>query len=740
MTKWNSEFGQFTIESATNTYAEYTLTSTNPFVTNWPWSSITNPICSFTNIGASIVDTVFQLPSVLNAISIATNFQLKNVGTEPIAITTYTGATIFTLGIGNIVNLIVINTTSDNASSWQYNQLNVTVETVANASDVAGPGLGVESGLLFPQNEVQDLDLTGTTSISPYVIATMMPNTTFVIRPGGGYILLPDATTTDVGSQMTIKNSSNGSVIILTDTINAYFIDLNTTISGVGAPYGNSQIVLAPNEAVVIEYTGVVSFPITSQNYYMYYTLAKVNQISSLLAQTTIDLPSIPPLSPTVIGATIILTDIFNFFDSTGTATGTYTYEVPFPVSKFYFVTLTSSQSEADFPTVILNFAEGGPGFQVILNFDIQFVLIFVQYNGQVIIFGAQGGGGIGSEIPPLTIVGNNTTSTAPAEPYTTSEYQGSPTDPLMLFPCLSCSDLQNAVYTLTNYPNSASSTSIYGQQTGYTDTNGNPVQTMGVTNGTINSFLTTYFDSTGSYPNNILRSSLNPNNFSGVISGYDTNNNPISTMQSTNAVGNGVLSSLLYLAAADSVFKPSLNISGAYGSDYSFLISGAPNTLSPYYGYVTSIQNVVTSGTYSNFLQYVDANNNPLNLWFIEAASSLQTGIQLYNNGTNWMMPELLGNYSTLGTTSNSFVVQGQLSAIFGGSLTSSGYYTFWGGLIIQWGFFNVLDSSTDITVTFPITFPNAGFFAMVGAQSLSSAPVPMYWGVLLVLQRQHF
>lgn len=627
ITSWTSEFGQFTIEPSSATYQTYTLTSTTPFITNWPWVSTANAIATFTTIHATVSDAIFQLPSVLN-ISIATNFQLKNTGTEDILITTYSEATIFTLGVGNIVNLVVISNANDNASSWLYNQLNVSVETVANASDVAGPGLSVETGLLFPQNIVVDLDLG--TGPSPYVLSPMQPNTTFVIRPAGGSILLPDATTSDIGSQMTFKNSSNGSVIIQTNSTNAYLIDLNTT-SGSGAPYGNTSIALAPNECVVIQYDGPVNFPISLQTYYMYYTLAKVNQISSLLSQATLDLPSTPPVSPTVIGATVVMTDIINFFDSTGTATGTYTYNIPYPVNKVYYVTLSSSQSSDIFPEVILNFGNGGAGFQVILSYTVQIVFIFVQSNGQVVIFGAQGPGSIGFNLPALTIVGNNTTSTSPPRAFTVSEFQGEPENPLMLFPCLSCDDLQNSTYSLTNYPDSASSLTIFGKQQGFTDGDGNPVQQIKVTTGTNYSLIKQSFDTTGTYPLVHIASPVGVKNVR-----FDTS----------------------YTDGGDGNFKPTITLTSNVDSNYGASFIVVPADISTNYrGVVTQLANGVDSTSFNIFTQYPDINGKPISAWYSQVTGVTETGIKQYYNsgGGTWMRPELVGTVASLGTNNNS-------------------------------------------------------------------------------------
>ena len=57
--------------------------------------------------------------------------------------------------------------------------------------------------------------------------------------------------------------------------------------------------------------------------------------------------------------------------------------------------------------------------------------------------------------------------------------------------------------------------------------------------------------------------------------------------------------------------------------------------------------------------------------------------------------------------------------------SLTNTGYYTLSGGLILQWGSVSGVSSSSSVTVTLPIAFPNGGFAAFATANSSASSPV---------------
>ena len=49
--------------------------------------------------------------------------------------------------------------------------------------------------------------------------------------------------------------------------------------------------------------------------------------------------------------------------------------------------------------------------------------------------------------------------------------------------------------------------------------------------------------------------------------------------------------------------------------------------------------------------------------------------------------------------------------------SLAASGYQRLPGGLIIQWGITSSIVNDTYVTVTFPLTFPNAMFAAYASA-----------------------
>jgi len=741
--EWNSVFGEFTVEPTNATIGAYSLTSTNPFIMNWSWNGTQNVVCTYTNLSASIAGTNIQLPSVLNA-SIGWNFQFKNTGTQSIAINTYTGANIFNLGVGNIANIIVVSTINDNAASWQYNQLNVTVQTVASASAVAGPGLSVTSGLLFPQQQVVTLDLSATTPSAPYLLNSIDPNTTYVIRPNGGYILLPDAGTSDIGSQITFKNSANGSVVILTNTINTYYIDINTTNFGPSVPYGNAQVVIAPNESVLIEYTGPVDFPITSMQYLMYYTVAKVNQPSNLLAQTTIDLPALPPVGSITLGATVVMTDVINFYDSTGIATGTYNYIVPYPVNKIYYVALISSQPSSTFPTVILNFASGGLGHQLILNYTQQSAIIYVALDGQVVVFGASGSGGGGSgTIPAYTLVGNNTSSVAPAAPHSTADYQGSIAAPAMLFPCFSCADLQNAVYNITNYPDGAGTPTIFGRQRGYTDGNGNPVQNMYITNGTESAEFLQEYDATGAFPNNKITASTNVNISAEATIGYDINNNPYTSFLTTSVAGEYASIVTNYGDGGDAVLKPQYNLTNTLGSNtYSTSISSAVNGVANNYnGFYTQVYSQIDNATFNVIEQYPDVNNNMYSSWYSAISSTATTGIKLYNDDVNWMMPEIIGDVATLGNTAQSiatysgfkstqfvsgdWIIQVAGSAFFPVDPAFTGLYisgTLNNANIVNGGGSFDLDLVALGVLSGPITGTRAGSASIVSGYSVSS------------------
>lgn len=69
-------------------------------------------------------------------------------------------------------------------------------------------------------------------------------------------------------------------------------------------------------------------------------------------------------------------------------------------------------------------------------------------------------------------------------------------------------------------------------------------------------------------------------------------------------------------------------------------------------------------------------------------------------------------------------------IATAFGNSLTASGYQQLPGGLILQWGSLGAIFNSTNINITFPITFPAAalslsGLVSMSGSVTGSISPV---------------
>jgi hypothetical protein len=90
-----------------------------------------------------------------------------------------------------------------------------------------------------------------------------------------------------------------------------------------------------------------------------------------------------------------------------------------------------------------------------------------------------------------------------------------------------------------------------------------------------------------------------------------------------------------------------------------------------------------------------------------------------ILGNGTsapNFVAPSTTGNLLTSnGTTWASATLASTFTSLFAQSISTNGYITLPGGLIIQWGTTSSIGFDTDTTINFPLSFPTACFSVVI-------------------------
>lgn len=391
-TTWINPFNNSQVPTTTSSVEEYTVTTT-PFILTWAWTGQPNPIAFNTILTTSTAENVVQMPPVASGqVGFATFIWNKST-TDTLALQDAAGNSLGVLLEQSITQVVLLDTVSESVSSWGVIQLNVEVSSIIDPSTIAGQGLGVADSLLYVDWTYNEINLGESPTVSPWSMPSWTANGLYVFRFTPGEIILPATGGGDVGKMNIFKNLTNG-IIIINIPNDTYQIDINITLQNstvIGG--GLSSIILAPNEAVGINYCGQVTL-LSPETQFLYSVVTKVSSNSALLQQSVILLPTTPPISqPVVLDVSTTVADVIFITDADPAlpASGGYTYLVPYPIAKVYYFAMETVNPGV---SVTIYFGSISDATSFSITPAIGLIACYVALDGTVLLINGGGGGG----------------------------------------------------------------------------------------------------------------------------------------------------------------------------------------------------------------------------------------------------------------------------------------------------------------------------------------------------------
>ena len=704
---WVNPFNNAQIPTTTQSVVTYNFNDVRIpgqqviFPLTWAWTEGINPIAYNTilsdNGRTDEAESIVMMPPVASGSVGFATFMTNQSTTNAITMQDNAGNNLGQLPAQACIQLVLLNTSVEDTSSWAVIPMNVPIQTITNPVSVAGQGLAVsDEDQLYVEYVYTELNLANYTN-NTYTLPSWNANFLYVFRYTSGTVILPSAAGSDTGKTNIFKNLTNGTITIQVPTDSLYQIDINIILQGstvIGG--GLTSIILLPNEAVGLSYSGQITL-VNTTTAFLYTIVTQVNTSSALVQQATLYLPQTPPSpSPQALDINIVTADVIFITDANqaAPASGSYTFFVQYPVAKIYYFAMEVVNNEVDIPTVTISFGNSNPSNQISISPLTGLVQCYVATDGTVIIANINS-----SSLPFATqqqaIAGVSTsTIISPATLAGVLDYYYTDiSDTSAGVPFSGVLTLGDIVDTLT-----AGSVTIGGRVNG-------ALQQLYTVNAAIG----------GHIPYSTARTNVS-----------DDGSYTLADMFSTNNVsGSSSLIKSSYSANGTGTFKPYniISVQNPDGSSSSSVM--AANAQSGTHGF--SCYNTTTSSnaTYCAEQIYPDSSNNASSGYFLGNGSGHNTGWQLTWTNRLSLLGILLG-MGALGTTGSSvtafadFIFQ-QVGANFYQVIPSPSGGS---GIIIQMGTGTIPYNTFSTTVTLPIAFPTTAYTALAIDSSDAGSP----------------
>lgn len=323
MTTYVNPFTGQTINPSSVSYEALSISANTTL--DWPINGTTGiPASNIIDLTATTTGLSLALPPA-SQVSTGQTILIRNVGSNSVAVTGYTGSAIATIASG-VANYIYLTNNSTDAGTWATVVLGAGTSS-ANAAELAGYGL-LASGITLNQNYPVTL------YYSDYTLASTDRAKFAVWSSGAGAFTLPSAATVGAGWFCMIRNNGSGILTITpagTDTID-----------------GNSSQQLQLTESLVIVSNG------TNWNTFAYgrsnafpYTLLSLNVTGGTLTlSSTQAANTIQEYGGTLASNQIIVVpSTVQLYTITNNTTGAYTFTVKTAASGGATTTVSQSST-----------------------------------------------------------------------------------------------------------------------------------------------------------------------------------------------------------------------------------------------------------------------------------------------------------------------------------------------------------------------------------------------------------